>query len=572
MEDAVTPERFARASRRWLAKTISELTYEEVLAADESTLRLASGITYDFRAVRRAWSNLDIDPESIRRDGAAPSALQFVIDARAELAMQPAAEAMFLKELKNTLRQDCVIDARWGTLASDDLADLPTDALHAALEGHPKAVANKGRLGWGADDLKRYAPETPAPINLEWLALDPAHVRRGRGAGIEETALLRAAIGWAATRQLLAAAGSADSVLMPVHPWQWDNVLAQSLVADIAEGRARHLGRFGPAFVASPSLRTLMPMDGGSYEVKLALGILNTSAWRGMPGKYIEQGAAISDFVAKIVAEDPVTASTVTVQREVLGLWWEDPILAQAPRAPYRWHETLGAIWREHGEALRPGQRVVMAAALFHEGADGRPLIAAFAKRSRLSIEAWLQQLFSVSVVPLWHILCRYGLGFIAHGQNINIVLDSDRPVGITVKDFQGDLDLVDQDFPETAGLPAAARAVLPRKPPAHIVHNIQTAHFVTVLRFLSASLARRDLLDEGRFYQILRDTLRAHADAHPDLADRFALFDLFQPKMLRVAINRVRFQIGYEDYAERPLPTRGTDLDNPLWSEAETV
>lgn len=106
---------------------------------------------------------------------------------------------------------------------------------------------------------------------------------------------------------------------------------------------------------------------------------------------------------------------------------------------------------------------------------------------------------------------------------------------------------------------------MLPRKPPAYIVHNIQTAHFVTVLRFLSASLARRGLLDESGFYAILRECLLKHAAEHPEMAERFAMFDLFDPKMPRVAINRVRFQIGYEDSATRPLPARGTYLDNPL-------
>ncbi|MBP0616402.1 IucA/IucC family protein [Jiella mangrovi] len=573
MIGSVTQQRFDAVGRRWLAKAISELSFEEVFAPGDGRLSLASGATYSFEATRRIWGNLDIDPASISRNGEAPSPLQFVIDARAELAMAPATEAMFLKELKNTLLQDCAIDARWGGLSAEELADLPTDALHAALEGHPKAVANKGRLGWGLTDHALYAPESAEPIKLQWLALDPAYVRRGSGAGIEDAALLDAVLGPEEAARLIAAAGNGAEagkpILMPVHPWQWDNCLAQSLVADIAAGRARHLGTFGPEFVASPSLRTLVPKNGGPYEVKLALAILNTSAWRGMPGKYIEQGAAISDWVEAILADDPVTAETVTVQREVLGLWWTDPILAQAPDAPYRWHETLGAIFREQAEAKLPGKRVVMAAALFHEGADGLPLAAVFARRSGLSIEDWLTRLFQVSVVPLWHILCRTGLGFIAHGQNISVVLEDDLPVGITVKDFQGDLDLVDQDFPETASLPEAARAVLPRKPPAYIVHNIQTAHFVTVLRFLSAGLARHGILGEARFYGLLRDALLAHAAAHPQMAERFAKFDLFQPTMPRVAINRVRFQIGYEDAAQRPLPARGTDLDNPLAHKA---
>ncbi|TDH38437.1 IucA/IucC family siderophore biosynthesis protein [Pseudohoeflea suaedae] len=565
MNDPVTLDHYSTTGRRWLAKTISELAWEGVFAATENCLELASGVVYTYSSTRRIWDNLDIEPESLLRDGKVPDPLQFIIDARTEMAMSPATEAMFIREVKNTLRQDCAIEARWGGLSASELAALPTNELHAALCGHPKAVANKGRLGWGLDDHAAYAPENAAPIRLEWLALDRTHVVTGRGAAIEEGDLLRSAIGAEEFARLEKAAGDGDRVLMPVHPWQWDNCLAQSLVADLAAGRARYLGAYGPEFVASPSLRTLVPRDGGPYEVKLALAILNTSAWRGMPGKYIAQGAAISDWLAGILADDPVTAARVTVQREVLGLWWNDPLMAQAPDAPYRWHETLGAIWRETGESRLPGRQVLMTAALFHEGADGLPLAAAFAQKAGLSIEDWLRRLFSVSVLPLWHILCKYGLGFIAHGQNINVVLEGHVPVGITVKDFQGDLDLVDRDFPESDSLPDAARAILPRKPPAYIVHNIQTAHFVTVLRFLSAGLARRSVIDEARFYAVLRDCLMAHAAAHPDLSERFALFDLFSAEMPRVAINRVRFQIGYEDSASRPLPARGVDLANPL-------
>lgn len=133
------------------------------------------------------------------------------------------------------------------------------------------------------------------------------------------------------------------------------------------------------------------------------------------------------------------------------------------------------------------------------------------------------------------------------------------------LKDFQGDMDLVDQDFPQMQGLDPAIRAILPRKPPPVIIHDIQTAHFVTCLRFLSARL--HPWLAEREFYAILRRVLLQARDDHPDLAGRFALFDLFAPKMPRVCINRVRFAIGYEDSAARPLPARGTDLDNPLFA-----
>lgn len=570
-----------RAARRLLAKMISELTWEEVLAPEGDgpyRLNLAGGGGYSFRATRRIWDNLDVEPDSIERcDGAQPCPLQFVVDARAEFGMSSATEAMFLRELSNTLTQDGYIARRNGNLTADDLIAAPVATLHAALEGHPKAVANKGRRGWGAVDHAVYAPEAAAPIRPFWLAAARSHVVAGLSAGSDEDAVLAESLGHDEVRRLRAAAAAAGAPgvshwLVPVHPWQWDHHLSQAFCGEIAAGRLVPLGSAGPDLLATPSLRTLTPAEGGRYDLKLALGVLNTSAWRGMPGKYIEHGGAISDWLAGLTAADPLLAERVTVLREVIGLWYRHPILAQCPEAPYRHHEMLGAIWRDRAEArVGSGQRPVMAAALFHAGACGTPLALAHARAAGIGIEDWLRHLFRVTVVPLWHCLARYGVGFIAHGQNVTVVLENHLPVGMAIKDFQGDLDLVDQDFEEAAGLPETTRAILPRKPPVYIVHNIQTAHFVTVLRFLSAALARAGALPEQAFYRALHEELAAYRAAHPQLEDRLALFELFElfaPAMPKVCINRVRFRIGYEDSGERPLPARGTDLRNPLAHE----
>ncbi len=563
---------FDAARRRLLAKMISEMTWEELLnpvGEGQFELRLASGATYRFRAERRIWSNLDIAPESLRTDEGPPCPLRFVVDARAEFAMSPATEATFLRELSNTLRQDLELGRLYGDLDAAALIELPVARLHAALDGHPKAVANKGRLGWGASDLAAYAPEYGEPIRLFWVAAWRDAVRTGRTRDAVADDVLHAVLNHdtealrAAARQ---AGATADHVLIPVHPWQWDNVISQAFLAEIADGRLVPLGQFGPDFLATPSIRTLTPMYGGPYDVKLSLGILNTSAWRGMPGKYIEHGGAISDWLAGIVAGDPLLAARVTVLRETLGYWYEHPIHADCPEAPYRHHEMLGAIWRDAAEHRAGSQRrAVLAAALFHEGACGTPLAVAHARAAGMDMGEWLARLFDVTVVPLWHALSRYGVAFIAHGQNVTVILEDHVPVGMAIKDFQGDLDLVDRDFPEMAGLDPRIRTLLPRKPPAYIVHDIQTAHFVTVLRFLSAGLARSGALDERAFYDILSTRLLRYAAGHPELEDRFAMFELFADAMPKVCINRVRFAIGYEDSAERPLPARGTDLINPL-------
>ena len=206
-----------------------------------------------------------------------------------------------------------------------------------------------------------------------------------------------------------------------------------------------------------------------------------------------------------------------------------------------------------------------MLSALHHCDDNGRPLMAEYVARSGLTAAAWTRKLFEAVTLPLYHLLCRYGLGFIAHGQNTTLLLRGWQPAGLILKDFQGDLDVVDRPFPELSGLPEDILGVLPRKRPEVIIHDIQTAHFVTVLRFVSAAAERSGLIPETDFYRILAETLRAYQARHPELAERIRLFDLFAPKMPRVCLNRTRFKIGYAESNARPLPILGGDLDNPL-------
>ena len=360
----------------------------------------------------------------------------------------------------------------------------------------------------------------------------------------------------------------AEYTVMPVHPWQWDHVLQQAHIQDLMTGDLVLLGAFGGEYLAGPSLRTVTSLDRpGNPDLKLALTILNTSAWRGIPGKYIQHGPALSEWLQGIVHADAALADRVVILMERYGIWYRHPLYEQLPDSPYQHHETLGAIWRDNAKShLKANQKAYLYAVLLHPDQDGIPLAATFAKKAGLALDQWLAKLFDHTVAPLYHLLCKYGVGFIAHGQNLTVILENNLPVGVAIKDLQGDVDLVNQTFPEQAKLPEDVREVLAQKPPEYIVHNIQTGHFVTVLRFLSSRLAQARQISESDFYQILRDSLDRYMASHPDLKERFDLFDLLKPTLPRVCINKVRFEIGYEDSGQRPLPGLGTDLVNPLF------
>ncbi len=577
------PALWRRAGQRLLAKTIGELAWEEVFAPEPEgaawRLRLASGAVYRFAGWRNIWGQICIEPESLTRsaeggDEAARDVFRFLADARAEIAMAPADLAWYHRELLTTLVVDQELLRRNRGRPAAQLIEQPSDDLQACLEGHPKAIPSKGRVGWGHDDLRAYAPEYGGRFQLCWIAVVGSPVRSGFAAEISQEALLASALGPEAQQGLqdrIAELGlrREDLLILPVHPWQWKKTVSLWFAPELAEGRIVFLGAFGDRFRAQASLRTLTNAERlVPYDIKLSLSILNTSCYRGIPGRYIAIGPRLSDWLAGVVAGDPVLSRgrRVRLLREVAGVQVPNRTFRLIEDLPYHYDEALGVIWRERAEAqLGPGERAIMLSALHHCDDRGEPLLAAYAAAAGMSAEAWLGRLFETVTLPLYHFLCRYGVGFIAHGQNITVILRDGVPAGVFLKDFQGDLDLVDQDFPELDGLPEEVRAVLPRKRPEVIIHDIQTAHFVTVLRFISSAAARAGVISEPAFYRLLAKVIRDYQAAHPELDARFRLFDLFQPTLPRVCINRVRFAIGYAESNARPLPAVGSALENPL-------
>ncbi len=571
------------ANSRLLAKTLSELSWEQAIKPLEQNnghfiLPLKSGVTYQLHAWKSIWDQLLIDHASITRHDShnksdSPlEAGQFFIDAREELNLDHATLANFLEELANTLMADVRVLQNYRQMTASDLVELEDDKLQCFLDGHPKVTVSKGRIGWGLNDYQAYATEYLPDIQLEWLALSRSHCQLSLASDIQEQDLLDAVLNGEEQDRLMAAfqhqnLHSSTFFLMPVHPWQWKHRLVNLFAAEIAAGHIVHLGRFGDLMLPQQSLRTLSNKKRpAQFNIKLPLSILNTSCYRGIPGRYIAAGPIISRWLAETATKDQTLSSRqVIILEEPAGAFYPNPQFEQIPNAPYRYHEMLGCIWRQSVHSkIAQTEKAILISTLFQKDGFGYPLICEYINRSGLTTEQWLQKLFDTVVIPLYHLLCKYGVGLVAHGQNITLVLHNNQPVKVALKDFQGDLRLIDQSFPELDTLNDYARLVTTRLPAAHLIHDLQTGHFVTVLRFISAALAEKGFAEQ-RFYQLLGETLQSYMNNHPELAERFQLFDLFTPEIARICLNRVRFKIGYRDNSERPLPELGTPLKNPL-------
>ncbi|MCX4239969.1 IucA/IucC family protein [Paraliomyxa miuraensis] len=577
------------ADDRVLARTIRELCYEGLLEPrrvgegrdghDEHELVLDGGVRHRFLARRSAWGDLQVWPGTVVRehDGVPseappPRTARLLIDARAQLGLRPLVLGNLLEELLNTIAAEAQ-QCRRLECGAAHLAALGGVELEQHLDAHPKIIGNRGRLGWGSRELRAHAPEASPRFRLRWLIARDHALRLHGAAGCSQPELLRHTLGDGAYDELRRTAAAMDAdverhAVIPVHPWQWDRHIQLQYAAELATGRIRDLGELGDEYQPRASIRTLTnACRPEAPELKLSLTIMNTSCYRGIAAQHVAIGGALSQAVAHVVERDPLLATAGTVVlRDLAGVHVPSAVHAEAA-GPYRYQELLAAIWRESAPSrLDPGVQEILAAALYQRDLDGEPLVRHWIERSGWSVERWLLALLRCTVMPLYHLLCAHGLGVIAHGQNVAVLLREGRPEGMVLRDFHGDVRLVDEPWPEQSGLPTSiTRAPIRRPPIGELVHDLFTGHLVSVMRLFAPVLELELGLPEARVYHLVMEVVRRYAQEHPELRERIARAPLDRAQMERVCLNRARFRVGYGDLEHRPLPDLGPPLRNPL-------
>ncbi|MGZ6833980.1 MAG: IucA/IucC family protein, partial [Mycobacteriaceae bacterium] len=172
---------------RLVEKTLAELSFEGLVepVADGTGWSLTlPACTYTFTGRRSWFGSWVLDPGSVRRtvlgvlgDATAEpvhDVAKLLCDLAPEVGIAPDTLAGYIGETTATLAADVRL-ASTG-LGVEDLADLvlgPLGGIHTDghLAGHPWLVANKGRVGFSAEDLVRYAPEARTPLRLPWVAV-----------------------------------------------------------------------------------------------------------------------------------------------------------------------------------------------------------------------------------------------------------------------------------------------------------------------------------------------------------------------------------------------------------------
>ena len=585
---ALTPDVWARANRELLAKILTELVFEDVLVPDGDgdgdddgrfRVRLTDRHTVTYQAIRRFLGHWRVDPASLSWvvdgvDAPLPDAVEVVAIALPALGVDPSTTAGAIGEITNTVLSDAWQLARGRPAA--ELAKADGAEVEGEMRGHPWIVANKGRIGFDADDLAAYTPEAARPVQLLWLAAAPGRADVRTVTELDHQTVVREQVGddvWDTLRERAAATGldPDTTAFIPVHPWQWRERIVPLHAGDLARGALVSLGEAPARYLPQQSIRTLADVDHpGRRYLKLPLSILNTSVYRGLPRERTLVAPALTEWLTHLLAADPFLAgSGLLLLGEVASVSVAHTAFGAVPDVPYQHTELLGAIWRTSVAGhLAPGERAVTLAALLHRDPAGVPLLAPIIEASGLDVAEWVARLHRVTLPPLVHVLYRYGVTFSPHAQNCLLVLRDDVPVRLVVKDFVDDAMVSADPLPELAALPTDVRRVLGDGLEAPVlVQWIQGGLLVCVHRYLSELLEDCFGLPEAEFWASARRVLRAYQERFADeLTDRFELFDLDAPAFVKLCLNRVRlFERGYRDDPERPVASASGWIDNPL-------
>jgi siderophore synthetase component len=529
-------------------KMLGELSYEGLLGpvsdgAGGWRLDLSSGVRYRFRARRGAFECWVVEPGSAYRgDAPADDPRTLVADARVELGLTGLRLADVLSELTATVANEAVRLSRAPTAA--ELSTMDYDSADGHLTGHPRLVLNKGRMGFSAADRERYAPESGATFRLPWLAVHRELAAFRCVAELDEERLLTAELG----PELLAEFRGrldhpADYLLMPVHPWQADEIVGTLYAAELAGGAVVRVGESVDLYRPHQTIRTLANAGHPTrLDVKTAVSVRNTLVYRGLDSAATLAAPAVTTWLKAVHAGDELLRGyAFDLLGEVASVSVRHPLFGHIEELPYRFHETLGALWREPVRTrLAPGERAISFAALPYRGPDGASVVTGLIRSSGATAEDWLRRLLDLTLTPLLHWLLTYGVGFCPHGQNLVLVIDEHgRPVRVAIKDFAQGVDLLDEELPAYATLGGDARAHMLRWPPHLLAQSLFSSVFAGQLRFLAEVLFDDLDFPRPRLWDLVREIVRGYRADHPDVAARFDACQLFAEDVERVCLNR---------------------------------
>jgi siderophore synthetase component len=562
VERALRAPQFVHVRRRLLRQLLESLLYEDLLAARttddgrravDGTDEHGNAVSYLFTATRRyGFDRVRLGPQPVLRrtpSGTveAESTTRLLDDLRGGLHADEACLVTFARELEETLLKDALAQyVRAGR--GDKLCGADYDTLEWAItDGHPYHPAYKSRMGFDLEDNLAWGPEFAGAVHPLWLAAHRGVATVTVSAGLRETAFLREQLGPATVQhfhQQIRRAG-ADPVhytLVPVHPWQWRERISRAFAAALRNRELIVLGDDPHTHLAQQSIRTLACRDvPGRAYLKLSLSIVNTSTSRVLAPHTVGNAPRITNWLREVLAGDSYLHDELQLilLGEVLGVAVDPIPVSDLVRKDT--YGVLACIWRESlHRYLAPDEQAVPFTGLTARELDGTPLVDPWVRA--VGVRRWVEELVAVAVLPLVHLLQRHGIALEAHAQNMILVHTTGHPRRLAVKDFHDGVRFSRSALADPGRCPELAGT------PAHHTNRnsfVETDDLDLVTDFLLDALCFINLgelamlladtyaFGEHEFWAAVCGAIQTYHRRFPELAERFARFDVFKPSIV---------------------------------------
>ncbi|MTD53931.1 IucA/IucC family protein [Amycolatopsis pithecellobii] len=554
-------------------KMLGELSYEGFFEPEPASggwrLRLPDDVTYEFQARRGAFDSWTVTPGTATRQGVpADDPRTLLVDARTVLGLSGLRLADVLAELTATVANEATRLRHAPSVA--ELSTMDYNLADGKLTGHPRIVVNKGRVGFSLRDRQKYAPESGNPIRLRWFAVHRSYAQFRCVAELDEETLLRQELDAGQLAEFREKADPAEYVFMPVHPWQADEIVGTLYAGELAAGTLIDLGKSQDEYRPHQTVRTLANVSRPARrDVKTAVSVRNTLVYRGLASAATLAAPAVTTWLKQLDAQDPLLSQKYRFELlgEVASVSVRHPLFGALEELPYRFHETLGALWREPLTlTLSEGEQALSFAALPYRDRAGDAVITGLIERSGLTTEDWCARIFDLLLTPLLHWLLRYGVGFCPHGQNLVLIVDdAGRPLRVAIKDFAQGVDLLDEELDCYRLLDPEAEML--RWPAQLLAQSLFSSVFSGQLRFWAEILFDDLGFPRARFWSLVRDVVARYRTENAEVAARFDACRLFASDVERVTLNREHLAGGGFDKVERDdeFDVRWGRVPNPL-------
>lgn len=503
---------------------------------------------YQFNAKILALNHWYIDTESIEKftEGkpAALDSLSFIIEFKTELGISEASLPVYMEEVCSTLAGIAYMNY-YGKPSSKELLAADYQQTESSMTGHPRFIANNGRIGFDSGDYRTYAPETAEPFSLVWLA------------GHRSTAVFTAVPSLDYQKVMLQELGEEtlknfnsqlvekglnpqDYFFIPVHPWQWLNKLSNIFSADIATHRLVCLGYNEDKYQPQQSIRTFYNITNPEkFYVKTALSVLNMGYVRGLSPKFMLTNPPINEWIYNLVENDNYLKSKgFIILREIASVSFAHQYYETAISADTPYKKMLACLWRESpAEKISGNQRLITMAALLHIDNDGKAYLPQLIKASGLSVSSWLKQYFSCYLTPLLHCFYKWDMVFMPHGENLILILEDHIVVNAIMKDIGEEVSLLNTNLQ----VPDAAVRLKVDVPEERKTLPLFTQVFDSIFRFISAILVEHADFPEDQFWKLVAECIQDYQSENPQFSESFEKFDLFVKEFSPDALNKLQ-------------------------------